>query len=64
MVDCCRGRSVCHVGGGEVVLEDAREDGTVHLVAYPAFAMAQVVMDVVLRLMEIPQKKLLFYSLP
>ena len=28
MVDCWRGRSVCHVGGGGVVLEDAREDVT------------------------------------
>ena len=28
MVDCSRGRSVCHVGGGGVVFEDAMEDVT------------------------------------
>ena len=37
---------------------------TVHLAAYTVSAMAQVVMDVVLRLIEIPQKNLLFYSIP
>ena len=28
MIHCWRGRSVCHVGGDGVVLEDGREDVT------------------------------------